>query len=273
MLNNRIFLIFMISLLLLVSCGNDDKEIEEHVQLNRVQTNENLNLLLKDVKKVIVDVKYEPGAEPYTDKNFRNRHYWTFLESNLQSIYDARSMNIELEVPKELADMQMIQIQDKASWTSEQIVELVNTLEYKSITSEQAVYKVIFLKGYFKSNDVVKESVLGINVTGTTIVAIFKDVVEDMGRERDDNIAKFSEQSTLVHEIGHALGLVNNGVAQVEEHHDHEHGAHCTNTDCVMFWKNEGASDMISFIQNYFSSGSELLLGEKCMNDLTNYGK
>lgn len=262
---------YLLIAILLSSCGSDDSGLVEHSQMVRVQTTENLRHLLKNVAKIKVDVKFEPGGEPYTDKNFRNRHYWTFLESNLKAIYDARGMNVELDVPKELADMSMIQIQNKESWTAEEVVNLVNSLDYTAPTATMGVYKVIFLKGYFKSNGTVKQTVLGINVTGTTIVAIFKDVVEDMGRTRDDNIAKFAEQSTLVHEIGHALGLVNNGVAQVEDHHDHEHGAHCSNQDCVMYWKNEGASDMIQFIQNYFSSGSEVMFGEKCMNDLTSY--
>lgn len=271
MKKSYLFLQFLLLSIFFSSCGSDDSGLIEHSQMVRVQTTQNLRHLLKDVEKIKVDVKYEPGGEPYTDKNFRNRHYWTFLESNLKAIYDERGMNVELEVPKELSDMTMIQIQNKDSWTAEEVVNLVNSLDYTATTDKLGVYKVVFLKGYFKSNGTVKNTVLGINVTGTTIIAIFKDVVEDMGRQRDDNIAKFAEQSTLVHEIGHALGLVNNGVAQVEDHHDHEYGAHCSNPDCVMYWKNEGATDMIKFIQDYFSSGSEVMFGDKCMNDLKNY--
>ncbi|EQC49656.1 lipoprotein [Bacteriovorax sp. DB6_IX] len=264
-------LLSLILIQLLISCGHDESDILEHTQRVTTQSTENLNHYLKSVKKVIVEVKYEPGAEPYTDKNFRNRHYWTFLESNLKGIYDAREMEVELVVPKELDDMEMLQLQEKESWTADEILELANKASFTQRDATTGVFKVLFLKGHYKSEGTVKESVIGLNITGTEIIAIFKDVVEDMGRKRDDNIAKFSEQSTLVHEIGHAIGLVNNGVTQVEPHHDSEHGAHCSNEDCVMYWKNEGAASMVDFIQKYFSSGSELMFGEKCMNDLKNY--
>ncbi|OIQ17579.1 MAG: hypothetical protein BM556_12315 [Bacteriovorax sp. MedPE-SWde] len=261
-------ILLFVSLFILFSCGSDNSDLEQHSQLYRVQSTANLDMLLKTSSELVVEVVYEPGAEPYTDKNFRNRHYWTFLESNLQAIIDLRGREVTLTVPKELADMRMIAIQDKTSWTAQEIESLVSSSNFTTATSAKGVFKVIFLKGHFKSDGVVKDKVLGINVTGTTTIAIFKDVVEEMGRERDDNIAKFAEQSTLVHEIGHAIGLVNNGVKQVANHQDTAHGAHCMNTDCVMNWQNEGATEMISFIENYFSSGSEIMFGENCLDDI-----
>lgn len=47
------------------------------------------------------------------------------------------------------------------------------------------------------------------------------------------------EPTVLVHEAGHLLGLVNNGVDMVEDHQDVEHGHHDDNEDCIMFWAAE----------------------------------
>jgi hypothetical protein len=77
----------------------------------------------------------------------------------------------------------------------------------------------------------------------------------------------------VVHEIGHALGLVNDGVDMVADHHDVQNGKHCTNQDCVMYWLNEGASDMTSFVTGGLFGGSEppIVFGQKCLDDTRSF--
>ena len=74
------------------------------------------------------------------------------------------------------------------------------------------------------------------------------------------------EQVTLVHEFGHAIGMVNRGVPMVEDHHDTDHGAHCSNPDCVMYWTVEGA-DIVGFIQSRLLGASDVLFGPECLAD------
>jgi hypothetical protein len=262
----------ILTIILFYSCGKEDEQLLTHVQMIKTQTSENLKLVLENLKELEVEVMFEAGAEPYTDNSFRQQPYWNFFESNIEGIYKARSMNPTIIVPKSLDKMRMLEIQDKDSWTVSEIRTAINKHSQVKATIDKAVVKVIFVRGYFKGDDgVVNQNVIGINVTGTFDVAIFKDVVERMGTTVDDKFAKFAEQSTLIHEFGHAIGLVNNGVAQIEDHHDHEHGAHCKNPDCVMYWKNEGATDTLEFIQNYFNSGSEMMIKEQCLEDLSKY--
>jgi hypothetical protein len=82
------------------------------------------------------------------------------------------------------------------------------------------------------------------------------------------NIQRYVEQSTLVHELGHAIGLVNNGVPLVSAHQDGPHGAHCTDTSCVMYWQNEGASAMAAWATQYVLSNSTILFKADCLADV-----
>ena len=89
---------------------------------------------------------------------------------------------------------------------------------------------------------------IGFSINDTPIIAVFKDVVVTSGGPA---VQKFVEQSTLVHEMGHALGFVNNGVPLASSHQDSVHGAHTVNSNCIMYWLNEGASDMAAFVQQF----------------------
>ncbi|MDP2316217.1 MAG: hypothetical protein Q8P41_25185 [Pseudomonadota bacterium] len=47
------------------------------------------------------------------------------------------------------------------------------------------------------------------------------------------------EPTVLVHEAGHVLGLVNNGVEMVTGHEDPDHTHHDANEECIMYWAAE----------------------------------
>ena len=53
--------------------------------------------------------------------------------------------------------------------------------------------------------------------------------------------------------LGDLFGLVNFGVAPIAQHEVTAHGAHCTNTKCVMYYANEGASAALQFARDYMA--------------------
>jgi hypothetical protein len=98
---------------------------------------------------------------------------------------------------------------------------------------------------------------------------MFKPVIRSsVGRDGSTSVARFVEQSTLIHEFGHAIGLVNHGMRLTTMHQDTAHGAHCTNDKCTMFWANEGAVSASKFARQYVITGSEILYGAECLADI-----
>jgi hypothetical protein len=147
---------------------------------------------------------------------------------------------------------------------------------YRDVRSGDGVasYYAIWLDGLYAEGGRARDDVLGVSLGETGVIAMFKPVLR--GAASRQAVRWFVEQSTLVHEFGHAAGLVNNGVDARGAHHDAEHGAHCTNREgCVMFYANEGVADIVSFYErNRERNGDDaalfeaVLFGPECLGDM-----
>lgn len=219
------------------------------------------------MKNLKVSVFYEPGAEPFVGSGAGGRPYWGVLQENLDAIFQYRSKAPNIEVPLALNEMSALPAQSRADWTTEQIMQLHEQYE-ETASSGEAIFHIYFLNGYYKSNAGVQAGVIGVNITGETVIAIFKDVVESTGAHPNGAVPKFVEQSTLVHEMGHALGLVNIGVPLTSSHQDVNHGAHTDNQDCVMYYANEGITDLQQFVLKFVSSNSREMWGPEVLADV-----
>jgi len=96
-------------------------------------------------------------------------------------------------------------------------------------------------------------------------------VIRSTGAHPNGAVPKFVEQSTLIHEMAHALGFVNNGLPLKTAHQDSAHGAHCSNPNCVMYYLNEGKSDMVNFVQQYILSGNTVMMDSQCLQDAQSF--
>lgn len=220
------------------------------------------------MRHLYVRVFYEPGAEPYAGKNSRDQPVWGLLEENLKKIFEVRTQNTQVNLPTELNEMNLLAAQNKESWTATEVNDFAQTLGVPESSDSSSFFTVLFLKGSFNSGQQISNSVLGVSIAGTTVIAVFKDAIRQLGPSDESLVVKFGEQATLVHEMGHALGIVANGVSVVSEHHDADHGAHCSNSDCVMYWMNEGNQDLLQFIQGLVSEGNKTLFGSQCLDDI-----
>jgi hypothetical protein len=266
------FLFYLIFSFLIISCGDSDFVPTSASVINKSQTPENLNKFYgPNMRHLYVRVYYEAGAEPYAGKNNRDQPLWGLLEENLKKIFEVRTQNTQVNIPKELNEMNLVTAQGKDSWTPGEIVEFAQTLGVPPTDEASSFFTILFLKGAYNSGEQISNSVLGVSITGTTIIAIFKDAIRQLGPSDESLVVKFGEQATLVHEMGHALGIVANGVSAVTEHHDQAHGAHCSNSDCVMYWMNEGNQDLLQFIQGLVTEGNKTLYGPQCLDDIKAY--
>lgn len=227
----------------------------------------------RSTENIHTHVFYEPGAEPYTGNNGSGFVYWSVLEDNLNSIFQYRTSPPQLNIPSELSEMTSLESQSKSSWTSQDILNLHYAQNNTESTSTDSRFYIYFLKGYFNDGSSNKTTTIGVQIGKTSVIAIFKEVIQNSGLLPNGPVAKFVEQSTLVHEMGHALGFVNNGVPMKASHQDSEHGAHTTNEDCVMFWLNEGVDGASDFVQDYVSSGNTIMWGPEVLSDAENFSQ
>lgn len=218
------------------------------------------SIYFKDTSSIAVEVHYEPGAEPFEGNRLNGAPYWDITEENIDSLFSYRTSTPLVSVPKTVNAMNMLPTQGKTSWTVDDVIQLYKRNHFQESTSSSAVFYIYFLNGNSSSGS----GVIGFSINQTPVIAIFKSVIRASG---GNVVQRFVEQSTIVHELGHAFGLVNNGIPLTSSHQDTAHGAHTTNEDCVMYWANEGLSNLQSFISKYMSTSSSVMWGPEVLAD------
>jgi hypothetical protein len=224
--------------------------------------------LYSTVTSITVHVAYEPDAAPFTGYFSDHGLYWSVLETNMNALFLGRIIEPDIYVPADLAGMEQISVQAHTSWTISQIFDLARSTWVTPHTSTSAEFYVLFVNGYFNDQGAVNKQVVGISINGTPVIALFKDAIRESGYS--SLYETVIEQATLVHEFGHAAGLVNGGVPMVTNHEDSGHKGHCTNEDCAMYWENDGAS-LNYFIEKIIHSPSDVIFGMECLNDVNSF--
>lgn len=247
----------LLSLVFLVSFSACKKDSDE-VDYNTVEN------FYRSVSTIEVEVAYEPDAAPYTILP-NGDNIWLFTQTNIEALFDGRDLPVSVTVPPNLAAMQQIPDQNRDNYSAQDIVNLANRFRQGTNTETSGNLWVVFVDGYFKQNDTLRTNVLGVNITGTSITAVFKPVIENSGLLTAQR--RYVEQNTVVHELGHGLGLVNSGLPLTNDHHDEANGGHCDNEDCVMFWQNQGVANLSSFINQMGMSQFSVVFGPECLQD------
>jgi hypothetical protein len=112
-----------------------------------------------------------------------------------------------------------------------------------------------------------KDNVVGVAYRNTAICLFGKTIQSNSGGINQASRVKV-ESGVLLHEIGHLLGLVNNGTGMVTPHEDGDNRAHCTNTNCLMYYTIE-TTGLMNMLNNAIPQ-----LDANCINDLrANGGK
>jgi predicted Zn-dependent protease len=225
--------------------------------------------LYSSAETIVVNVAYEQDAEPCTGATLSEIPCWDVIEVNIQALFEGRIIEPDIVVPKELSEMEQIPAQDELTWTAAEIIDLARSIWDPLPSLFIKEFFVLFINGYLDNDGTANTQVLGVSVVGTPVIAVFKDVV--LASSSSSAVLMFVEQATLVHEFGHVMGLVNNGVEMVTDHLDTEHPRHCTNEDCVMYWQNEGVADLRSFVQQMLLTSSPVMYGQECLDDTRGY--
>ena len=211
------------------------------------------------VGKIVLEIDYQPNAEPYTGSIGSFADVWQITAANVARLFQHSSKQVTL--PTALSQMEPLADIGSGPFSQEHILDIASQHRGTPSTGDTAAFYVVFLDGYFTDGDGTNQQTLGVSIGRTGVIAMFKPAIKDTG------FGKYVEQSTLVHELGHAMGLVNDGVPMVNAHEDISHPAHCTNAKCVLYWQNEGAGSAVGFVQETLVSGSTILYGSECLDD------
>lgn len=215
------------------------------------------------VTTVTVEIDYEAGQEPFTGNIVGFGDTFDITTTNVDRLFAGKK---QLAIPRTTAQMQSIGTVADEQLTGADILALANTHRMSSDSATAKTYYVLFVSGYYTDAGGPRPQVLGVSFGGTGVIVMFKDVVRSSSNL--SNIQRYVEQSTLVHELGHAIGLVNNGVPLASAHQDTAHGAHCTNESCVMYWQNEGASAMAAWATQFVLTNNTILFKSDCLGDV-----
>lgn len=248
------------------ACGDDSQAGDEASEGQpSVST-----LYSADVTTIVLEVDYGTGAEPYDGDTDAGTPLWDFFGMNAARMFQASPTPKTITYPTTLEEMQeLTDIADDA-YTGDEILTIADAHRDQKSEGSTATFYVLWLDGYYETDEGVQEGVLGVSFGDTGVIAMFKPVISSAQGPLmlADRVNQFVEQTTLVHEFGHAAGMVNRGVPLTSEHHDEEHGAHCTNTDCVMYYANEGAGDLIDFVVQLITTGDTIVFQDACLADM-----
>lgn len=182
-----------------------------------------------DVEEVVIEVDYLAEADPCDGWISNQGRVWDLFVNNLQILFAPAPRELTIQrSPAPIAPIkELFEHSSGRSYSESEILELVSTHRQEGSTHRRRAFYVIFLDGYYQEGGEVKTDVQGRTLRGNSgAIAIFKPALRARGW--------FGEQSTLVHEFGHAVGLVNRGLKMVHPHQDSEHGSHCDDPSCIM---------------------------------------
>ena len=138
-----------------------------------------------------------------------------------------------------------------------------------NVTSDSIGYYFLWLNGTFTQNGAPDSSVLGGSLGNTGVLRDVQAVIESSANgSLVPNAGNIVEQVVLTHEFGHACGLVNNGIPLQSQHQDTAHGAHCSDTKCVMYWSVDGSSAALDFATKNVTGQNLVLFADDCLADV-----
>ena len=121
----------------------------------------------------------------------------------------------------------------KASLTLEEIKEIEQKNRTVFTTTNQIGLCLLYTDGAYSQGNV-----LGIAYKNTSMAVFGKTIYANSGGLLQVSRATL-EAAIYEHELGHLMGLVDIGSPMQTPHKDAANGAHCNNTNCLMYYKSE----------------------------------
>lgn len=157
------------------------------------------------------------------------------------------------------------------AWTFTELDALATSTFDLPAAADTTKIHILFVDGH-AVEDTQDSKILGVAWANTHLV-MFKKTIEDTCKNAlpllSEELCRSAEQSIWLHELGHIIGLVDNGVPMVMAHKDAAHGAHDSSDGCVMYWAYEGKGAIDALVSRFTGGDqSALTFDAACLADL-----
>lgn len=253
----RLFLICFVAIAAFTACETEDvepMEVDMRSVLHEKKVGASAEELLSDkyYSHLEVEIQYVQGYEPTSEAV-------TNLKSFLQERLNKASITFKNH---------SIPSPNQQTYSADDIFNIEK--EHRTVYSREDTMGIYFFfaDGEYSGNSG-SSKVLGIAYLNTSM-ALFEETIKEFSDDLDEPERKTLETVVMKHEAGHILGLVNNGTSMQTPHQDEEHGHHCNNENCLMYYTAETGG----LVNKLVGGGSAPTLGQECIDDLqANGGK
>ncbi len=188
---------------------------------------------------LVVEIDYAPGEQPSAAAT-------THLIDTLRNV--TGKTNVILD------EQPTLNATPGHSWTAQELISLEASTRRHAHQAPAALLHVLYPNGGYNATG----DVAGVTISGRALgpITIFLDKLrgstciptpatplgQNVGLPVDQPAAALEtlERSTLLHETGHAMGLVDNGLPMVKDHEDKTNdpakGGHSSDPRSVMYW-------------------------------------
>ncbi len=253
-----IFFSLVLTALVFQSCldstgpDNDQEEVNLYSHVKNPGTSANDFLADSNFKNLVVEVDYMPGYAPNAE-----------AIDSLESFFEQRlhKTSITIKEPTEIPSG------GQETYSATEIRELESEQRSTFTKGDTLAAYFVIVDGKYNKRDL-----LGIAYYNTSN-AFFGPSYDDASSGTGSPSRYQVEATSFRHEFGHLFGLVDipgSGTEMQEPHKDEEHGNHCDNEECVMYY----AMETTDLIGNTFGNDEIPPLDANCLADLqANGGK
>lgn len=222
------FSVILLVMLALAACKSDDNgdnnETDPRAENLKVLGTSAEDILSDDIyQRLTVEIVYSAGYRP-SDATLNN--LTNFLNARVNK--SGGIQIVETQIPEPGTD----------PYVTNEIRDIEDDVRTKYTTGNEIAVFVFFADGNAQS-DTQTTLTLGTAYRNTSIV-IYERTLQEIGASPQTPDLTTLETTTLLHEFGHLLGLVN--IQNDDIHTDHEDAAnakHCIVEECLMYFQTE----------------------------------
>jgi len=241
-------LILLFSFLFILSCSTDDSD--EIVNDPRAENIKALGVSAEDLlsddiyTSLTVEIAYSSGLRPLQESidSFKE-----FLEERLNKPDTIKFIETIINIP-------LVQIQTISD------IREIEAEQRTTYTNEEDIAVFIYFTHAKSDNDTNTSVTLGTAYYNTSIV-VYENTLRNLNASQGFDLF-ILETTTIQHEFGHLLSLVNLRDDDIHNNHeDPNHENHCIVEECLMYFESNNAS-------SYRNRSSVPELDPLCIEDL-----